>query len=556
MTDAEKAELARRFDEVGRGVAAALDTIPTMEPGWWHQAEQWAYGAVTLYHPTGLALRLEHARYNDEARGRLTVHGVMPLGWSGDTQFTIGVSIGRTPQDIARDIHRRLLPDYMAALPGALAEVADTERLRLARTEAMRTLTEALPALHTYDWDRERSAGSFYPESRHHAERAYGYGTVRVNHGAESADLKLTGVPLNRARAILAILHRPATTPATEPADEPDDDSRQPGAAARPPPPHRRTCQPAYFNAFFMVVFLLSGRVAPGRQSNPSPRKALTMSKLPKDIAKLHQQAQALVNLDRQLTHREREFVLDHWQESSTASNSLDGAFFTPPGLAAAFTIETTGPEVQRVLDLCAGIGRLAWSCMNDLAAPDREMVCVERNPLYVEVGRKVLPEARWICADIFDLPSDLGRFDMVISNPPYGFVERSGDGPGVRSRRFEYHALAVAAELAECGVFLIPQESAPFRFSGVPSYREVRSAEYERFERDTGLRLQMSTSVDTSGERDQWRGVAPATELVFCDFGARVPRAASAPAPEPAPVPARAVAPGPVVTEAAPTLF
>ncbi|MGV9268148.1 hypothetical protein ACWDRR_26185 [Kitasatospora sp. NPDC003701] len=485
MTDAEKAELAHRFDEVGRGVTAALDTIPTMEPGWWHQVERWVYGAVTMYHPTGLALRLEHARYNDEARGRLTVHGVMPLGWSGDTQFTIGVSIGRAPQDIARDIHRRLLPDYMAALPGALAEVADTERLRLSRTEAMRTLTQALPALHTYDWDREQSAGSFHSESRHHAERAYGYGTVRVNHGAESADLKLTGVPLNRARAILAILHRPPATPATEPADDPDDDSRQAGAAARPPPRHRRTCQPTYFNAFSMVVFLLSGRVAPGRQSNPIPaRKALTMSKLPKDIAKLHQQAQGLVDLDRPLTHREREFVLDHWQESSTASNSLDGAFFTPPGLAAAFTIETTGPEVQRVLDLCAGIGRLAWSCMNDLAAPDREMVCVERNPLYVEVGRKVLPEARWICADIFDLPSDLGRFDMVISNPPYGFVERSGDGPGVRSRRFEYHALAVAAELAECGVFLIPQESAPFRFSGVPSYREVRGAGVLRLRR------------------------------------------------------------------------
>lgn len=31
------------------------------------------------------------------------------------------------------------------------------------------------------------------------------------------------------------------------------------------------------------------------------------------------------------------------------------------------------------------------------------ELVCVELNPRYVEVGHKVLPEAEWICGDIFD---------------------------------------------------------------------------------------------------------------------------------------------------------
>ncbi|MFG2847435.1 methyltransferase domain-containing protein [Kitasatospora sp. NPDC048296] len=284
------------------------------------------------------------------------------------------------------------------------------------------------------------------------------------------------------------------------------------------------------------------------------------MPHLSKDLAKLHRKAQALVDLDRPLTHSEREFVLDNWQESSTSANGLEGAFFTPPDLADAFALEAAGPEVQRVLDLCAGIGRLAWHCINDLGAPEREMVCVERNPAYVKVGRRVLPEARWVCADIFDLPEDLGRFDMVISNPPYGFVERSGDGPGVRSRRFEYHAVAIAAELARWGVFLIPQESAPFRFSGQRGgYREARSAEYARFERDTGLRLEMSISVDTSGVRDQWRGVSPATEMVFCDFTARVPRAAALPVP-PKAGEAGSVTPAgrplPVVAEAEPTLF
>ncbi|MCC9309905.1 methyltransferase domain-containing protein [Kitasatospora sp. RB6PN24] len=274
------------------------------------------------------------------------------------------------------------------------------------------------------------------------------------------------------------------------------------------------------------------------------------MSNLPKDQARLHRQAQELVDLDRPLTWQEREFVMTHWQESSSVAHGLDGAFFTPLGLAVDMSVEASGPEVQRVLDLCAGIGRLAWTCLNDMGAPDREVVCVERNPEYVRVGRKVLPEATWVCADIFDLPEDLGRFDMVVSNPPYGHTERSGDGPGVTGRRFEYHAVAVAAEVAKWGVFLIPQQSAPFRHSGERGYREERSADYLQFERDTGLRLEMGCSIDTSGYRHQWRGVAPTTEIVLCDFTKRTARSAATPSPA---GPDRRT---PVAVEVAATLF
>lgn len=56
------------------------------------------------------------------------------------------------------------------------------------------------------------------------------------------------------------------------------------------------------------------------------------MSNLPKDLAKLHRQAQALVDLDRPLTWSEREFVMENWQASEEAAHGLDGAFFTRPG--------------------------------------------------------------------------------------------------------------------------------------------------------------------------------------------------------------------------------
>lgn len=245
------------------------------------------------------------------------------------------------------------------------------------------------------------------------------------------------------------------------------------------------------------------------------------MGKLTKQDAKLHAEAEALVALERDLTEDEREFVLDHWQESQVAR--LDGAFFTPAPLARDLAIEVVG---DRVIDLCAGIGRLSFAC-RDLwrrhnGEPARTFVCVEKNPDYVRVGRKVMPEATWVCADVFDLPAGLrevGRFDTAISNPPFGAVKRTGNGPGYAGRRFEYHVIAVASRLAWVGAFIIPQESAPFRYSGVPCFTKARDAEYEWFEKATGIVLGPSCGIDTSYCRDEWRGTAPRVEVVTVDF-------------------------------------
>lgn len=243
------------------------------------------------------------------------------------------------------------------------------------------------------------------------------------------------------------------------------------------------------------------------------------MAKLTKTEAALHRQACEFLTKEH-LTREEAEFILEHWQESATAASVLDGAFFTPLPLARDLSIEVHG---NRVIDLCAGIGRLAWECRALWAEPQRELVCVERNPLYVEVGRKVLPQATWIQADIFDLPEDLGTFDCVIANPPFGATPRTGAGPRYRGSRFEYHVIDVAADLARYGVFIVPAPSAPFRLSGVPHYREERGPEYERFEAETGIRLQANCGIDTSHADGQWHGVSPRVEIVTVDFDERV---------------------------------
>lgn len=254
------------------------------------------------------------------------------------------------------------------------------------------------------------------------------------------------------------------------------------------------------------------------------------MGRLTKQEAKLHGQACDLVALDRPLTDDERCFVLDNWQEAATAAHGLDGAYFTPEGLADVLVqFHIVG---ERVIDLCAGIGRLAYAFyegwVHDPSTRDRwwngerpTIVCVEKNPQYVKVGRRVLPEATWICADVLDLPGmDLGgRFTDAISNPPFGPISRVGNAPRYRGRKFEYHVIDVAAHIADHGAFIVPQNSAPFRYSGIYQHFWVRNGECQRFEGATGITLGFNTGIDTTDFADQWRGVKPAVEIVAADF-------------------------------------
>jgi hypothetical protein len=246
------------------------------------------------------------------------------------------------------------------------------------------------------------------------------------------------------------------------------------------------------------------------------------MSKLSKADAKAHQMAVDLLALSRELTYSERWDVVDNWQESATHVNSTAGAFFTPPALACDFAIDVQGP---RIIDLCAGIGMLSfahWS--RGRYGPPCSYVCVERNPDYVAVGRRVLPEATWICADVFDVPKiRLGRFDAAISNPPFGSTPRAGRrSPRFTGQEFEYHVIDIASDLADYGTFIIPQQSAPFRYSGRPCYEQAESDRYLAFQKATGVTLTVGCGVDCEYHRDGWHGVSPAVEIVCAEFARR----------------------------------
>lgn len=256
------------------------------------------------------------------------------------------------------------------------------------------------------------------------------------------------------------------------------------------------------------------------------------MAKLSKAQAKRHAEAEAILKQDR-LSDDDRLFMVEHWQESARHINTIAGAFFTPWDLARDFSLEV-GPG--RIIDLCAGMGTLSLACWlheKHGYGGTTEIVCVEANPDYAAVGRKLLPEARWIVGDVFDLPGDLGHFDVAISNPPFGAIKRAASAPRFTGQQFELHVIDIASDLADRGVFIVPQMTAPFRYSGCPGggwpqtirngvgsgYYACPSELHDKLLAKTGIALEPNCGIDTEPYRSLWHGVAPQTEIVLADF-------------------------------------
>lgn len=253
------------------------------------------------------------------------------------------------------------------------------------------------------------------------------------------------------------------------------------------------------------------------------------MSKLTKPQAKAHATACKLLEQDA-LSEDDKLFVLENWQESAKHINTIAGAFFTPIGLARDLSIEVSG---KRIIDLCAGIGSLSFWCACRAWNEPPEIVCVEMNADYAEVGRKVLPEATWIVGSVFDLPRDLGHFDFAIGNPPFGATPRDAKAPRYSGKEFELHVIDIASDLADFGAFIVPQMTAPFKYSGAPNggWRETikdgigsgylhRPTDiHAKLLDQTGIVLEPNCGIDTSAYRNDWHGVSVATEVVVCDF-------------------------------------
>lgn len=243
------------------------------------------------------------------------------------------------------------------------------------------------------------------------------------------------------------------------------------------------------------------------------------MAKLTKQESKLHNQALDLVHSDKRLTFEDKLFVLENFQESQNNSNSLAGAFFTPWGLARDTAIDVGDGSV---VDMCAGIGALSLAVQQRCNVTNH--LCVELNPDYYLVGKRIVPEATWVNQDVFEasewIKELIGPFDTAISNPPFGAIKTADNYRGVYTgSEFEYKLITTASEIARFGVFILPQQSVPFKYSGVRCFERVSSNKHDKFIKQTGIILEPGCGVDTSLYLKQWHGVSPLCEIVTTEF-------------------------------------
>lgn len=244
--------------------------------------------------------------------------------------------------------------------------------------------------------------------------------------------------------------------------------------------------------------------------------------KLSKAQIKAQQECEDLLKKER-LTEDEKLFVYENWNEGATNINSTAGAFFTPVGLAKDFSICI--PENSEVIDLCAGIGMLSFFAHHWRGC---NVTCVELNDDYVRVGKKLLPEANWINASIMsdEVLQLKNKFRVAISNPPFGKIKtgvESFEGQKYMGSDFEFKAMDIASNLADYGLFIIPQGSTNFKYSGQTNYSQMSDLEVQtkvkKFLKETGFEFGSPVGIDTDIYRKEWKGVTPLCEIVDIEF-------------------------------------
>ena len=86
----------------------------------------------------------------------------------------------------------------------------------------------------------------------------------------------------------------------------------------------------------------------------------------------------------------------------------------------------------RRILDLCTGGGCIGIACA--LAFPDAEVVLADLSPDALAVARiniekhKLSGRVQWVESDLFD--NITGKFDLIVSNPPYVGAEEYAELP------------------------------------------------------------------------------------------------------------------------------
>lgn len=230
--------------------------------------------------------------------------------------------------------------------------------------------------------------------------------------------------------------------------------------------------------------------------------------RLSKRELKKQKEIQKLLDKDA-LTECEVERIYKEFDEAGVTNINDNAAFFTPLDLAYDFVLETGLDSTSDciVLDLCAGIGVLSYAI--NVRYPKVKLICVECNQKFYEIGKKLLPNTDWYCGSVDDpkiieeITSKYPNITYAISNPPYGVVHTMKDvkPPNYTGSVAEYKIMDIASLYnVEFGIFLIPQQSSPFKISGSPlGYTKQHVGKLEKFKKETGYEISAGFGLDTT---------------------------------------------------------
>ena len=229
-----------------------------------------------------------------------------------------------------------------------------------------------------------------------------------------------------------------------------------------------------------------------------------------------HDRLMAMLSSSDRLSVDQIESFYDDFVPSSMANTTKLNAFFTPQSVAQEISV-FCDCDGSTVLDLAAGIGSLSYGILSSGRKPKR-VVAIEINPEFVKIGKRLLPEVEWICGDIFDATAmkRLGRFDWVISNPPFNVPmppDVKKDAGPVTS---DLAAVVVALTVANDGMFILPQKSTPWKFSGRQTYEcsNPPTAVRRFMDRHPSINF-YCVSCDLAYCKDDWQDGITMPELV-----------------------------------------
>lgn len=232
------------------------------------------------------------------------------------------------------------------------------------------------------------------------------------------------------------------------------------------------------------------------------------MGRLTKEQTKLHNQARELISLSRDLRHDERLFVAENWDPVASHNITASSAFFTPRNLAEHLAIETLVCD-SVTLDLCAGIGSISLAVLDRYHnSKETQLICIERENIFYHVGKRIVPEAKWINCDVFKLldaefvEKNLPEFKYkdveFISNPPFGAIPKDNRNKCV-GRKFEYAVAEIGMRFASTGTMIVADGVTPWRYSGKQGFTQQDNPEYQEWSNKTDIVLEPNCGIDTT---------------------------------------------------------